>query len=169
MYLISNINVWFSIFVFLMGCLIVYCLPQRLPKVVSALIMMLSLAVSLGLDETIGVPPMDLYDTNINPGLTISEIPTWGMYPISGYLFIYLYDKLKIKGLLIPFYILCWSLFGTAFEALSNTFRVFQYKGWELRYSFLVYVFTQLLTVIVFKILMNNFIHNKKERRRGID
>jgi hypothetical protein len=164
-----NVNVWFNIIAFLIGWILVFWLPQRLPKVVSTLIMMMSLAVSLGLDHTIGVPPIDTYDTNIKPWLTLSEIPTWGMYPIFGYLFIYLYDKLKIRGMIIPFYILCWSLFGTAFEALADTFRVYHYKVWELRYSFLVYMFTQLLTVIVFNILMNTFTHKKESVGKMID
>lgn len=152
-----EINVWFSIIAFGTGCFLLYMLPSRLPRVVSALIMMMSMAASLGLDHTIGTPPIDLYDTNINPALTLSEFPTWGLYAISGYLFIYLYDKLNIRGLAIPVYVLGWTLFGTAFEALAVTFHVFRYKGWSLRYSFLVYVVVQLLTVIVFRILMDAF------------
>ncbi|MET3697739.1 hypothetical protein SAMN05877753_104388 [Bacillus oleivorans] len=153
----TSINLWFNIFVFLLGCYFAYRLPQRLPRSVAALIMTFSLAIALGLDHTIGVPPIDLYDTNIVPWLTLSEIPTWGMYPIAAYLYIYLFDKLNVKGFFIPFYILCWSLLGTIFEGLAKNFNVFIHKDWELRYSFLVYLFTQLLTFILFRILMNTY------------
>lgn len=126
------------------------------------------MANALGLDHTIGSPPIDLYDTNIEPWLTLSEIPTWGLYPIFGYLFIYLYDRLKIKGMIIPIYVLSWSIFGTAFEAIAHVFRTFQYKEWALHYSFLVHMLTQLLTVIVFNILMNTFNCQKKAERETI-
>ncbi|TVY07123.1 hypothetical protein FPZ49_25365 [Paenibacillus cremeus] len=126
--------------------------------------MILSLSTALSMDHSIGVPPIDLYDTNIYPWLTLSELPTWGMYPISGYLFIYFYDKWKINGLGIPFYVFGWTLLGTAFEALSTAFGVFIYKGWSLKYSFLVYLIVQLMIVAVFRILMNEF-HRAKEKK----
>jgi hypothetical protein len=127
--------------------------------------MMMSLALPLALDHTIGSPPIDLYDTNVQPWLTFSELPTWGMYSVFGYLFIYLYDKFDIRGVAIPFYVLVWTFFGTAFEALSVTFDVFSYKGWSLRYSFLVYLCTQLLVVTVFQILMSTFIKTKEAKQ----
>jgi len=151
----SAINVIFNILMFGAGAFWVIRLPVRLPKSVSALIMVISLAIPLSLDHSIGVPPIDLYDTNIFPWLTLSELPTWGLYPISGYLFIYFYDKWKIKGLSIPIYVLAWTLFGTVFEAIAVSFGVFIYKGWALRYSFLIYLIVQLMIVIVFKILMS--------------
>jgi hypothetical protein len=160
-----EINVWFSVFGFAVGCFLIIRLPPRLPRTVSALIMMMSLALPLGLDHSIGVAPIDLYDTNVHPWLTFSELPSWGMYPIFGYLFIYVYDKWNIRGLAIPIYVLGWSLFGVAFEALSVTFDIFRYKGWSLRYSFLVYILTQLLTIIVFRILMSMFFQAKEEKR----
>ncbi|QGQ45970.1 hypothetical protein [Metabacillus sediminilitoris] len=153
----ATINLWFNILIFLFGGYLAFRLPQRLPKSVAALIMTMCLAIALGLDHSIGVPPIDLYDTNIEPWLTLTEIPTWGMYPISGYLYIYLFDKLNVRGYFIPLYILCWSIFGTLFEGLGKTFKVFVHKDWELRYSFLVYLFTQILTTIVFKILMKTY------------
>jgi len=160
-----EINAWFVWAVFAAGCFLLYKLPSRLPKSVSALIMMLSLAMALGMDHTIGVAPIDLYDTNIYPWLTLSELPTWGLYPICGYLYIYLYDKWNINGLAIPVYILGWALLAVAFEALTVTFNVFVYKGWSLQYSFLVYLFTQLLTVAVFRILMHVFRRTKNAQR----
>jgi hypothetical protein len=160
-----EINVWFSTVFFVIGSFLVVRLPPRLPRIVSALIMMMSLALPLALDHTIGSPPIDLYDTNVKPWVTFSELPTWGMYSIFGYLFIYLYDKLNIRGVGIPFYILVWALAGTAFETLSVTFDVFSYKGWSLRYSFLVYLCTQLLTVIVFRILMSTFMRMKEAKQ----
>jgi hypothetical protein len=154
-----NSNVLFNLAGFIIGCFVVYKLPRRIPLSVSALIMVMSLAIALGLDHTIGVFPFDLYDTNIKPWLTFSEIPTWGMYPIFGYIFIYLIEKLNVRGLYIPLYLLLGSLFGMVFEKLANHFNVFQYKHWSLRYSFVVYLFTQLLTFIVYKLLMN---HSRK-------
>jgi hypothetical protein len=160
-----EINVWFTTVIFVLGCLLVVRLPPRLPRVVSALIMMMSLMLPMVFDHTIGSPPIDLYDTNVKPWLTFSELPTWGMYTVFGYLFIYLYDKFNIRGVGIPFYILVWALSGTAFEALSVTLNVFSYKGWSLRYSFLVYLCTQLLTVIVFRILMRDFTRTKEAKQ----
>lgn len=116
----------------------------------------------LALDHSIGTPPIDVYDTNIYPWLTVTDLLTWSMYPISGYLFVYVYDKWNIKRLGIPLYVLCWAVIGTAFEAISARFGVFQYKGWSLPYSFLVYLPVQLLTVVWYRILMHVFNRARK-------
>nr|AYQ74293.1 hypothetical protein EAV92_18005 [Cohnella candidum] len=139
------------------GYFMVYRLPPRLPKSVAALVMLWSVATPLCMDHSIGSPPIDVYDTNINPALTFTDFLTWCMYPIFGYVFIYLYDLWKIGGLGIPLYVLAWAILGACFEKLSVVFRVFQYKDWSTYDSFLIYVIVQLLTVVFFRILMKVF------------
>jgi hypothetical protein len=136
---------------------LVLLLPRKLPRSVSYLMMMLSASLALGFDHTIGVPPFDLYDTNIDPAFTLADLFLALLYLPFGYLFAYGYRQLKIRGLGIPFYILAWSLFGTGFEALAVHFHVFTYKGWSLRYSFVVYLFVELITVVFYHVLMRRF------------
>jgi hypothetical protein len=116
--------------------------------------MMLSVMFALALDHSIGVPPFDLYDTNVNPKLTLPDFLTALLYMPFGYFFAYGYKVLKIKGLRIPLYILVWSLFGIGFEKLADHFHVFTYKGWSLRWSFLVYLFVQTTASALYHVLM---------------
>lgn len=154
---LPGINAWFVLVSLVVGYFIVYRLPPRLPKSVAALVMLLSVAMPLCMDHSIGTPPIDIYDTNIKPKLTFVDFLTWCMYPIFGYVFIYLYDLWNVKGLGIPLYVLVWALLGAGFEKIAVLFRVFQYKDWSTHDSFLVYVIVQLLTVVFFRILMKVF------------
>jgi hypothetical protein len=150
-------NQWFLLVGLIVSYGVVLLLPRKLPRSVSFLMMMLSASLALGFDHTIGVPPYDLYDTNIDPAFTLADLFLALLYLPFGYFFVYGYRQLKIRRLGIPFYILVWSLFGTGFEAIALHFHVYTYKGWSLRYSFVVYVCVQLISVIYYHLLMRRF------------
>nr|AYQ73034.1 hypothetical protein EAV92_10940 [Cohnella candidum] len=105
------------------------------------------------MDHSIGVPPFDMYDTQVKSILTWDDALTWLLYPLFAYLFIYGYEWLSIGGLGIPLYILVWGLFAAGFETVGVYFHVYEYKRWTLGYSFAVYIVVQLLLVIFYHIL----------------
>lgn len=147
-------NEWFVLIGLVAGYLLVIFLPNRLPRSVSALILLLGMAIPLSLDHSIGVPPFDVYDTNIDPKITFTDLLTWLMYPPFSYLFVYFYDRWNVRGAAVSLYVLVWSLFSTVFEALAVVCGVFEYKHWSLHDSFLIYVIVQLLTAAIFRGLM---------------
>ena len=73
------------------------------------------------------------------------------MFAPPAYLFVYLYDRWEVRGLKIPLYILGWSTVATCVEWIMALGHVFTYKEWHISYSFVVYLFVQPLTLLVFE------------------
>ncbi len=142
---------------------IVWALRRKLPLSVTALVLLISVAIPVAFDHFIGIKPINLYDINVNPGMTFDDFLTWMMYPPFGYLFVYFYDRWRVSGVGISLYILGWALMGVALEALGVYCRVFIYRQWKLYDSLPVYVIIQLLMIILFHILMQHFRKARKE------
>lgn len=131
---------------------LMWLLPKRLPRSPACLVMAFSLQVAKGLDNALGVKPVDLYDINRSSALDAVDLLTWILYPAVGYLFVYGYDRYRVRGLGISLYVLVWSAFGTAFEAFAARFGIFAYKGWTSSYSFAVYFIVQMLTIVIYEL-----------------
>ncbi len=141
---------------FIMICLpiiyaIVWRLPSMLPRSISLLVMLFSLSLAKGADNTLGSKPLDLYDTNEMPKFDLTDLLTWGLYPAFGYLFIYAYQHYRIRGYALPIFVLVCALLGTGFEYICVQFGVFAYKEWILADSFVVYLLSQSLTILFFE------------------
>lgn len=126
-------------------------LPSRLPRSASCLVMAFSVQVAKGLDNALGVKPVDVYDVNRST-LDLGDVMTWILYPPVGYLFIYAYDRYRVRGIGIAFYVLAWSVLATAYEALTVAFGIFKYKGWNIGYSYLIYFTVQTLTIVIYEL-----------------
>lgn len=126
-------------------------LPKRLPRSATWLVMAFSLQVAKGLDNGLGIAPVDLYDVS-DSKLDLGDLLTWFLYPPVGYLFVYGYERYRVRGIGIALYVLAWSIFGTSYEALAVRFGVFRYKGWSIGYSFLVYYVVQTLTIVIYEL-----------------
>jgi hypothetical protein len=136
-------NDWLIAISLLLAYTAVFRLPRLFPKSIAILVMFFSLSVAKGADNTLGVPPLDLYDTNEIPKFDVTDLFTLGLYPAAGYLFIYAYHRLRIEGYAVPIYVVICSLLGTAYELLCVRFRVFEYKDWLPIQSFVTYLIAQ--------------------------
>lgn len=88
-----NENDWFIIITLCTAYTLVYRLPSLFPRSLSILVMFFSLSLAKGADNTLGVKPLDLYDTNELPIFDIIDLLTWAIYPAAGYLFIYFFHR----------------------------------------------------------------------------
>ncbi|MBB6669632.1 hypothetical protein [Cohnella nanjingensis] len=156
--------VWFNVATFIAAYGMAFALPRALPNSIMALVMLFSLTLAKGLDDTIGMKPFDLYDINNSAQVDVWDLVTWLLYPPIGYLFIYVYHVCRIGGLATPVYILLGSLFGTGFERLTVYFQVFHYNDWTLRYSFMMYVAVQTATIAFFVILKRQYLIAKERQ-----
>ena len=140
-------NDWFILGCVAIGYLLVYRLRRTFPTSLMLLIMLFSLSLAKGADHTLGIKPLDWYDTNEIPVFDVADFMTWFIYPAAGFLFIHGYHRLRIQGLEIPLYILFSSAFAAGFEALCVQVQIFIYKEWNLGYSFVIYLVAQSLTL----------------------
>ncbi|WP_436234877.1 hypothetical protein [Paenibacillus sp. LjRoot153] len=76
-------------------------------------------------------------------------------YPLYAYLFLYFYDKWKLKGMNRILFIIGFSLLSLFFEWLADLCHVFTYKGWKLWYSFIVYMGIYILYIFILHLTQN--------------
>lgn len=142
-----DINEWFVIIGVITNILVIAKLPARLPKPVTPLILLLSIAFPKIVDHSIGVDPYNLYDLMDLPKYEIFDLALYGVYPLFGYLFIYFYEYFKLSQLKLIVYMLAWSFFAVIFEYLLLKMNIFTYIGWKLIYSLPLYIITLSLTL----------------------
>ncbi|MCC3375472.1 hypothetical protein [Cohnella sp. REN36] len=161
---LNHAYVWFNVVTLLAAYGLALRLPRAMPGSIAALVMIFSLTAAKGLDDTIGMKPYDWYDINVSSSIDFWDLVTWMIYPPVGYLFVYLFHVCRIRGLSIPVFLLLSALIGTGFEWLATVCGVFHYKGWSLRYSFLMYLVVQAATLAFFVVLKRQY-HRTKAMR----
>jgi hypothetical protein len=147
-----DLNEWFLTGVMIGQLLLVWLMPKRFHLLVTVVILSFNFFLAQTVDLLIAVKPYDLYDANDGPVYEIFDFLLYAfVYPPVAYIVIYLYDKWKPTGWKLIGYVLGWSLLTFGLEGLSLLFRVFQYKGWHLYYSFFVYIGVYVLNICLYK------------------
>ena len=157
-------NDWFVAVCLIVLYAVAWRLPRLIPKSVALLVMLFSLSLAKGADNTLGTKPLDLYDTNEIPKFDVADLVTWGLYPVCGYLFIHAYQRFRIRGYALPAFVVFCSLLGCGFEYVCVLFDVFAYKEWVLADSFVVYLISQALTILFFEWCKRAVIAGKKRK-----
>jgi hypothetical protein len=143
-------NEWFLIIALIISFTLILFLPRRFPLSITILIMLFSITVARLSDHLLAGPNIDLYNLMDTGKYDLFDLFLYFLYAPFGYLFVYLYEKLNIKGFWILLYIIICSIAGTMIEGLCVLFDVFNYKGWKLSYSFCFYLAVQALTLLFY-------------------
>lgn len=146
-------NEWFVLISLLISYAVVFFLPKRFPVSIAVIIMLFALNVARLFDHLLSTPHLELYTMMDTGKYELFDLLLYLLYPPFAYLFVYLFDRLRVRGYWIVFYLVVSSGFGTFFEWINVKFHVFQYFGWKLPYSFTVYLVTQTLTLLLFEFL----------------
>ena len=148
-------NDWFVGVFLLVSLLIVFRLPRRFPLSISILVSLFAITVSRLADHLLAGPHVDLYDIMDGNKIEYADLFTYLLYAPAAYVFIYVYDWLKPKGIFFTLYILVCSIGGITVEWTAHLFDVFTYKEWNIFYSFTVYLIVQPLTIWFFHLIKN--------------
>lgn len=124
------------------------------------------LVTGVWVDFQLSQPPFDFYYANDTNNYGVMDLVNFLLYSPFSYLFAYLFDKWKIRGVITIFYIVGWTLAGIGFERLAVHFHVFTYTGWELKYSFLVYLIVQSCHVWCYHLVKRHYIRTKSPTGR---
>lgn len=146
-----DINEWYILFWLFVTFSIVFLLPKKFPFSMTIMMMLFSTIIARFLDHLLAIQGWDLYDVMDGPKYELFDLLTYVLYAPFGYLFVYFFDRLRMRGLWIVAYIVAGSLAAIAFEWLSEHFNVFTYKRWNLSRSFPVYLIIQCLTLLFFR------------------
>lgn len=143
-------NEWFVIIGILISYFVIFLLPGRFPHSVTVLFLLIGTTIARLSDHFLASPKLDLYNIMDTPNYDLFDLITYFLYAPFSYLFIYFYDKWKIKGYWILLYLLLCTSGGTIFEWVNKEFGVFTYKGWHLSYSFTIYLAVQSFVLLFY-------------------
>lgn len=149
-------NELFVILSFIIVMLIIKKLPSlKIPNSLVILICLFSANLARISDSMLAAPNLDLYDIMISGRFNLFDFFTYLLYCPFGYLFVYFYEKWSLKGYKIIWYIVLTSSVGTMYEWVAHLFGVFEYKNWNIRFSFTVYLLVQPLTLLFYEWMKN--------------
>jgi hypothetical protein len=157
-----DLNEWFIVITLIVAYTVILRLPQRFPHTVTILIYLLSLTLEKTTDLVFEYPPYNLYYLNDVREYELFDFLVCFLYPASGYLMLYFYEKWNIYGISIFLYIMSWSIIAVGFEGLCALAGVFKYQGWKLMYSFPNYLIVISLYVMFFHFTKYLFMKTKK-------
>ncbi|MGG3466179.1 hypothetical protein ABES02_01125 [Neobacillus pocheonensis] len=147
-------NEWFLIGCVVVSYLVLFFLPKRFPRSTTILFLLIGTTIARLSDHFLASPKLDLYNIMDTPNYDFFDLITYFLYAPFSYLFVYFYDRWKIKGYWILVYLLLCTSGGTLFEWVNKEFGVFTYKGWRLSYSFSVYLAVQCFVLLFFHLVV---------------
>jgi hypothetical protein len=145
-------NNWFVI-ILSIACLILYSLlPKRFHTALVIVTWVYSVIFLETLDFLLGLSPYDFYDFMDNPkyepGVALLHLI---VYPVFSITFLSFYDKWRLRGTKLAFYILFWTVLSVGVEWLAVLNNVLTYKEWKLLYSIPTYPIAIFLLIGVYQ------------------
>lgn len=154
-------NEWFVIAVTIIICLAVFYVFKQKTFLVTEIvcILLFNLQLTTFGDYFLAMPPYDFYDTVDRPSGEIADIALhYIIYPGT---LLFLMHSFKSRKPEVFLFIVSCALLLTALEALSvYIFHLIHYKGWEIYYSSVFYLFIMSFNVIFFQKL-SSFINRR--------
>ncbi|MFD1359323.1 hypothetical protein ACFQ4X_15480 [Fictibacillus halophilus] len=139
---VFNSNEWFIILVCIFLIIVATVLKRKISYSQIAVIFTLNFFLAASLDHILAGPPYDLYDIMDIPDFEVFDFAIYiFIYPLSGYLFVYVFEISDKKGFPAFFYLLVSSLITLGLEWISNQFHVFKHNEWTYFHSFAAYFF----------------------------
>jgi len=160
-------NEWFCLIVLLCGIVTTFLLPKRFPAIVTLSFFAIGLGIAMYVDFHLGIPPRDLYKINDIDQYEWADFLLFMIYTPFAYFFAYFLDKWKLRGLYVSLYVVSWTIAGTALEGLAVYFHVYEYKGWQLAYSFFFYFVAQMVTLYFYHVVKKIYQQTKQDSGRN--
>lgn len=154
-------NEWFILVGVIVNILVFKWLPKQLPREIIPLIVLLSISFPKVLDHTMAVPPYDFYNITDSKKYELFDLILYGVYPMFGYLFIYLFNVFKPSRIKFVLYLLTWLLFAVTFEYFLTLLHVYTYTGWNIVFSLPIYLITLCLTFLFYRFTTNYLAKSK--------
>jgi hypothetical protein len=134
--------------------IIVKLLPKRLPRKITLLSFLWGIASGMLFDFTIGGGLLDFYKVNDTHNYGIFDFLYYFLFAPFSYFFIYFYETLRVNKKSFIWYVLGWSTLGLGMNWLLAKLDIIHFQhGYELPYSFSVFLFIQTITVLYFELI----------------
>ncbi len=114
----------------------------------------LGFTIGILFDFTIGGGLLDFYKVNDTNDYEVTDILYYLLFGPFGYFFFYSYEVFKIDKQKIILYVIAWTLVGVGAQWLFTELGIITLqKGYQLAFSFPVFLVIQTLTTIIYEIL----------------
>jgi hypothetical protein len=159
-------NEWFILISLAVLVLLLIFLPKRFPTSITTLILVFSMAIARVVDHLLAGPSINLYDVLDSGKYELFDILCYVPYAPFAYIFVYMYDYWKIKGIYTSLYVVIISLIGIGFEWLTTTPLIdfFKYHNWNVIYSLPIYLAIQPITLLFYH-LINKFHYDSLKKK----
>lgn len=147
-------NEWYVLIMLVISFGAVIMLPKRLPRHLMILSLVWGSASSMLMDFTIGGGLMDFYRVNDSNRFELTDLLTYLTFAPFGYLFIYFYERLKIRKTTLIYYILSWTVVGYGVQAVSEWMKMTVYqRGYKAEYNIPIFLVVQTITALFYAYL----------------
>jgi hypothetical protein len=149
-----NSNEWFVIISVVVLVLLIWITPKIFSILEGIALFLYGIATGLFYDHTISVKPWDFYDVNDNSSYQMIDFLSYIMYGPYSYFFMYLYEKLNIRGFSHIIYVFIWSSLALLMEWIGLKIGLFHFdKGYSMYWSFPIYILTLTLQIIFYHVI----------------
>jgi hypothetical protein len=164
-------NEWFVLTGLIIFLIIFWRLPKHFPPALTFMILLFTVNLGITADYILATEfPFDAYDALDTAKFDLFDFIMSNInYGLFGYVFIYFYDKWHVRGLIRFLYIAFWIALSVLMEFIATKLNVFTYNDWNLRYSFICYLFIFAYYILVLKIgkaAFNQYKNNSFIRER---
>lgn len=144
-----DLNEWFIIISLFTLLLLIWITPKIFSFLEGLSHYIYGISIGMFYDHTISIPPWDFYDVNDSSAYQAIDFVSYIMYGPYSYFFIYIYKKLKIRGIMNLAYLLIWTAFSILMEWFTVRIGIFHFdKGYEMYWSIPIYMTVQSIQLL---------------------
>lgn len=144
-----DLNEWFIIISLIALLLLIRITPKIFSFLEGLSYYIYGISIGMFYDHTISIPPWDFYDVNDSSAYQAIDFISYIMYGPYSYFFIYIYVKLKIRGIMNLAYLLIWTAFSLLMEWFTVKIGIFHFdKGYEMYWSIPIYMAVQSIQLL---------------------
>jgi hypothetical protein len=150
-------NEWVSLFSTIVIFLLFFPIRKYFHPLTTIIIWISCIAFVESIDYFLAGSPFKLYYFGDNDTYEPSTVLIhWVQYSTISLIFLYFYDKWKLRGFKLWVYILIWMIISVLYEWLLILNKVLTYSGWHLYYSIPTYPVSSLLLIGLFHFIQKN-------------
>ncbi|WP_158737947.1 hypothetical protein [Alteribacillus sp. YIM 98480] len=137
---------------------VIFLLPKKFTADITLLFLLFGFTIGVLHDFTIGGGLIDFYRLNNSHSYEIFDFLYYLLFAPFSYLFIYFYEVFRIHKITFIWYIIAWALIGVGMQSLFIWMDIIHFQnGYELHFSFPVFLMTQTITALYYEIVSSRF------------
>ncbi|WP_244199388.1 hypothetical protein [Halobacillus trueperi] len=137
---------------------IFFILPFKFKREITWLFMLLGFTIGVFFDFTIGGGLFDFFKLNDTDHYELFDFCYYLIFAPFSYFFIYFYDTFNVNKKTFNFYILLWVIVGVIMQWVFTKLGIVEFQnGYEISYSFAVFLITQTFTALYFELIRSRF------------